>query len=87
MLLRYLTLARGLEGSTSADRKDRPEFRHPHHRWYLLSTDQEMIHARNTVDAHARFMMNDELLLILTEQFSVDLGSCLRWGKPALLCL
>jgi len=26
-------------------------------------------------------------LLILTEEFAVDLGCCLRWGKPTLSCL
>jgi hypothetical protein len=26
------------------------------------------------------------ILMILTEGFAIDLGSCLRWGKPAILC-
>ena len=24
---------------------------------------------------------------IVTEEFAVDLGSCLRWEKPTVLCL
>ena len=30
---------------------------------------------------------NREKVLILTENFSVDLGSCLHWGKPTVRCL
>jgi hypothetical protein len=44
-----------------------------------LLTGQEMFPASNVVYAPAHdCMMNDELLMVLTAEFSVDLGSCLR---------
>ena len=43
---------------------------------HLLSTDQEMIPARNAVDARvSNFVLNDELLLSLLKAFA----QCTRW--------
>jgi hypothetical protein len=46
-----------------------------------------MFPARNARCAPAHdCMKNDELLLVLTAEFSVDLGSCLRLRKHTRLC-